>query len=513
MGQHQQVNSKQAAKIGLFSAIMILISAIVGVGIFFKNKSVFVSNNYNPTGVIISWIIAFVIVIATAISFIEIISADKSNSNAGLAGWTRKMCGHKFGRFALIQLPLFYYALKLLDTSLFASESVFNIFKQPSVANISQPAYAIVLLGIGIIIIFVAINCISIKAGQAISVTATFLKFLPLVLVGLLGISFGIAKNSQFSLFDPNYVHQQWGENAGEFDLAGVFTCLPALLFAFDSFLIIGNTSKNMIKPERNVPLAVVIAVPCVALLYLVVTLGQVFTGSPDVYTAASVIVGWLGGNTEVIKAFNIIVGIFISIALFGVMNSFALTSIRSLQSAIDENIIIGSHKIKALTHHNEVYGGVIMTGIICTIFMILISVPTIVLNTDSVLDGVSNFPALFFFGMYSVIISFALVNHFTDKIKVQKMKIFPYVAIVAIIGCAFVLGYNMFYEFFIHTILNPHQTISWGIFKKEQGLERWIGAIIFWSGLILFITMPFINDLLIKNFRKVEDNTRLIWQ
>jgi hypothetical protein len=40
----KQVNT---AKIGLFSSITILISAVVGIGIFFKNKSVLANNDYN----------------------------------------------------------------------------------------------------------------------------------------------------------------------------------------------------------------------------------------------------------------------------------------------------------------------------------------------------------------------------------------------------------------------------------------------------------------------------------
>ena len=511
------VSQKKSAQIGLFSAIMILISAIVGVGIFFKNKSVFSANDYNPYGVLLSWIITFVIVITTAVSFIEIISADKSNTNSGLAGWTRKMCGHKLGRFVLIQMPLFYYALKLLDTSLFTSESLFNIATETPGTDIVQPAYAIVLVAIGVLALFIIVNVVSIKAGKMVSTAATFLKFLPLVLIGILGITFGIANGAKGGLFDPDYVNPNNGHEVGAFNIAGVFTCLPALLFAFDSFLIIGNTSKSMIKPEKNVPLAVVIAVPVVACVYLLVTMGQLFTGSPDVYSATSVIVEWFGGNKSAIMAFNIVIGTFISISLFGVMNSFALTSIRSLQSAIDENIIIGSHKVKKWTKHHELYGGVIATCVICFIFLSFIGTSMIVLDSDCILDGVSNFPALFFFGLYSIIISFALVNHYTDKVEVRKMKVFPYVAVVAIIGCAFALGYNMFYQYSVHAIMEPMASSSWGMFKKGQfalnGFPLWIAAIVFWCGFLVFIGMPFLNDLLIKKFRKVEDNVRLIWQ
>jgi hypothetical protein len=51
---HLTKNQKQTAKIGLFSAIIILISAEAGIGIFFKNRSVFKANDYNGIGILLS---------------------------------------------------------------------------------------------------------------------------------------------------------------------------------------------------------------------------------------------------------------------------------------------------------------------------------------------------------------------------------------------------------------------------------------------------------------------------
>jgi hypothetical protein len=44
MNRQPSANQKNTAKIGLFSSVTLLISAVVGIGIFFKNRSI-VSNN------------------------------------------------------------------------------------------------------------------------------------------------------------------------------------------------------------------------------------------------------------------------------------------------------------------------------------------------------------------------------------------------------------------------------------------------------------------------------------
>jgi amino acid transporter len=70
--------------------------------------------------------------LTTALAFAEIISSDKKHDGSGLAGWARKICGHRVGRFVLIAMPLFYFVFKLVDTSFFAGESVLLIFNKPT---------------------------------------------------------------------------------------------------------------------------------------------------------------------------------------------------------------------------------------------------------------------------------------------------------------------------------------------------------------------------------------------
>ncbi|MCQ3914524.1 MAG: hypothetical protein MJ201_01750 [Mycoplasmoidaceae bacterium] len=48
------VSQKTAGKIGLVGSISLIIATVVGVGVFFKNGSVFANNNNDAIGVLIS---------------------------------------------------------------------------------------------------------------------------------------------------------------------------------------------------------------------------------------------------------------------------------------------------------------------------------------------------------------------------------------------------------------------------------------------------------------------------
>lgn len=64
-----KVSIKKAKQIGFFAAVCMLIGSVVGIGIFFKNNSIFKINEFNEIGVVISWLVAALIAITTAISF------------------------------------------------------------------------------------------------------------------------------------------------------------------------------------------------------------------------------------------------------------------------------------------------------------------------------------------------------------------------------------------------------------------------------------------------------------
>ena len=77
------VKKKTAAKVGLGSAILTIFSGVIGIGIFFKNDSVFKNNDFNAIATLITWIISIFFVLCIALSFSQIVSC-KTNDNLGL---------------------------------------------------------------------------------------------------------------------------------------------------------------------------------------------------------------------------------------------------------------------------------------------------------------------------------------------------------------------------------------------------------------------------------------------
>jgi len=515
VGPTVKMKTETAGKIGLFGAISIIIGTVFGVGIFLKNESVFRSNNANPLGVLLSWGIVFIIAFATAFSYGEITRVRTKTANSGLAGWSERYVGYNFGRFLKITYPFFYYSIYTFALSLFFAEGVLCINPNfigegmPSITN--QSLWLLWGVGFGIALIMLLSNWLNSFAVQKSMSFISPIKFIPVIMVIIFGVWGGVKNGGGY--FTPSYE----GEYSGKFTIFGVFDSLPAIMFAFDSFLIVGNISSNVKNPTKNVPISIIVSMVISGVFYFIVTISQLLCGCGNPYSLFNT----LFKDQETLKTtFKIIISIFLAISLFGCVTSLSSALTNTTQSAIDEEVIIGSRVMKKIANgsKNKLTGGFIMSIIIVSFWFFTFGIISAILNTDQIFDGLSNIAVVLMFTIYGFVTFMSIINRFTQRVpktevSYQKGQV-PF-AIIGALGCFAVPLYQMIYVFIIQVAEDPFKEYTtWGLFWDIHGHEinRLIASCIFWSGTILFIAWPFINDLLIKATNKNYSQT-LLWE
>ncbi|MDE6289787.1 MAG: amino acid permease, partial [Ureaplasma sp.] len=331
-----KVSVKTAKKIGLVGSISLMIGSVIGIGIFFKNGSVFDTNNGNAIGILISWILASVIAFCTALSFAEI--GFGKRKGAGLAGSMEAMYGQKAGRFINFNQNFFYYGILNLSIALFTAEAVFNMV--PGLSNKIHVGF-VFLLGAGLLVIVLVFNYLSVKWSTRFQLVASALKFLPLIAVALTGLIFGIL-NPENSLFNPDslYFKPESGPKfSNVLNFNSIIVALPGILFAFDSFLSFGTIKSEMKEPRKQVPLTIIIGMIIVIVFYLFITVGQIFAGTgkaPDLFNNV------FKGNEIAIKISSALLNVFILVSILGVLNSLILTGLRSFEQSIKSHLFYG---------------------------------------------------------------------------------------------------------------------------------------------------------------------------
>ena len=523
VGPSITVKTETAGKIGLFGAISIIIGAIIGVGIFLKNQSVFRNNNGNPVGVLLSWGLVFLIAFATAFSYGEITRVRARTANSGLAGWSERYVGYNFGRFLKIMYPFFYYAIYLFALSMFFAEALYCINPNfisgdmPVIpGETSQNMWALWGVGFGIAIIMLLTNWLNNFAVQKSMSFISPIKFIPVLLVIIFGVWGGVQSNG--GLFNPANTGI-FGPTDKPYDLQfsaiGVFNSLPAIMFAFDSFLIVGNVASNVKNPKKNIPLSIILSMVICGAFYFLVTISQLLCGYGNPYGIFQKI---FENNQAALTTFTVIMSVFMAISLFGCVTSLSSAFIGSTQSAIDEGAIIGSVVMKRIGNksRNKLTPGFIMSLIIISFWFLVFGILSAALNTDQIFDGLSNIIVVLIFTVYGFVALMSVINRITHKVptsEVAYQKGQVPLAIIGTIGCFAVPLYQMIYVFIYQVAVDPTAPYTtWGLFYGGNILSTWVAALIFWGGAILFIGWPFLHDLILKGVNK-NFKEPLLWQ
>ncbi|MGL4616840.1 MAG: APC family permease [Mycoplasmoidaceae bacterium] len=506
-----KINENATQKIGFFTALSMLMGSVIGIGIFLKNGGIFAVNEYNGIGIIISWILGGIIALTAAISFAEVGTSLKSRS--GLAGWVEKFWGRKIGYFIKMIQPLFYMGLMIPILSFFSAESITRMFI-PIDSDIVIHYGIISLITLLLIVFFLSANFVSLKNAGKFSFVTTILKFLPLIVIIIWGIVFSI-QNQTTGLFDNNIDVPNTNppiKPATNPSFTAILASLPSVLFAFDSFANVGNLALDIKKPNKNVPLVISVGMISCAIFYLLVTIAQIFFAQGNSLDIFGNIVKL---NPELDIFFSISLNVFITISILGVLNSFSSSSIRSFNSLIDEKILFCHSQVSSISNKfftkfvSEIKPGYILCMIVAIFWFVVITIPSIAKGsngTDIYVDGVSNYPTLFFFAIYGFVILGGFKNRFTKKVEVQKQKTFIIAAPIAFIGSFTVFGYQLFYETIFKSIENPKGSLTWGLFfTNGVTAQRWEGMILFIVFLLVFILLPVINFFLFPLTNKGE--------
>ncbi|MDC4181966.1 amino acid permease [Mycoplasma bradburyae] len=443
---------KNKNKIGLFASLSMMIGAMIGVGIFVKNIGVFKATNNNPYLVITAWVISAIITLLLALSYIEVTTTG--NSKFGVSGYCDLTLGKKAGRFLKISQSHFYNGIIGVVLFMYAGELFLSMVDSAGkwglltdFNNQSPRSSILMTIGIGFIIfiIFLAINSISLTASKVFQSFSMIIKFLPIIIITIVGIIAGAMQYDQ-SLFNTSKtVMNSMATKINQVNsFSTILVVLPSILFSFDSFLSFTSIQDKMKNPQKYTKILLSIGVITVSIAYLLITLGMIFLGNG--YAVLSInetllknVFKWSEQDAQKISlAFKVIFNIFLLVSILGVANAFMVVTISNHQGLIEDDLIFGSKLLKRwynkkyqnLSEQDKFYGlkshipGILSYLFVIVIFGMIIAAISIGLGNDRVADGITNFPTLFFFIIYALIPFSIFIKRIKVSLKNKDKKL-----------------------------------------------------------------------------------------
>ncbi|HYL73302.1 MAG TPA: amino acid permease [Bryobacteraceae bacterium] len=257
--------------LGIWSAAAIVVGTVIGSGIFLVPNTM-VKNVGSPGMVFAVWVFGGILTLFGALSYAELAAALPEAGGeyvylreaygplwGYIYAWTQ-MGVAKSGSIATLATGFFIYLANFRPEL----QGIWMVVPLP-LGHQLEIRYG-QLLAMSVIALLALVNYFGVKVGGNVQVVVTLVKvglIVAIIVIGL-GSGHGAVANYQTSIPAPG-------------GIAGFFAALVAALWAYDGWNNVTMVASEVTKPQRNLPLALIIGTSAVIGIYLLTNLAYFY--------------------------------------------------------------------------------------------------------------------------------------------------------------------------------------------------------------------------------------------
>ena len=326
------METKLTKKYGLITAICMVVGIVIGSGVFFKAQVILQKTGGNMPLGIIAWLIGGLIMLACVVAFSCM--AQKYQKVNGVVDYAEATVGKKYAYLIGWFLTFIYYPTLTIALAWLSARYLLVFIQSvapdfPLVA-LRDAAGAEAIMGPECIVLMLfflvasfALNTLSPKLAGKFQVSTTVIKLIPLLLMAVGGIVFGLVNGT----LGNNFVN-----NATGYEVAGnpLLGAVCATAFAYEGWIIATSINAEIKNPKKNLPRALVLGGIIIIAIYLFYYIGVAGGASNQVLAdkgATSAFVNVFG------NVFGNILNLFVAISCMGTLNGLMLGCCRGMYS------------------------------------------------------------------------------------------------------------------------------------------------------------------------------------
>ena len=410
----------------------VVVGTMVGVGIFFKNKGVMAITG-NIWLALTAWVVGCLAVLGLVVGFKEISSATAKTGESGtLSKWSKMFIGEKMARWVGIFMVFIYGPTFGMLLCFYTYDFIALAFGLP------RDWYFFMAATIGFYAILCYANAKSYRFGPAFQNTGTIIKFIPLLLIIVLGVANPAVPGGGAFAGVVNGKPQTW-------NIGSVFLALPGIFFALDAFLG-GLPLQTEEEKKGDAFKATLYGVLLTSLFYLLFAFSVGFaTTDGDLFIIFQKTFGKIGAQ---------FLYFIIGVSAYTVANGMVISGLRNAKRLADDGDFFPIKWLQGISK-NKTYPNQSMFMFVngaAHALILLLSAAALGVDFYGVFDVWGNIATLFGFIIYALLIFAVWGNRYREgshKVAVEPVKNF-WIALAA--------GFVIFALVFINiltTVLN----------------------------------------------------------
>lgn len=309
-------------KYGLLTAICMVVGIVVGSGVFFKAEAILNKTGGNLKIGILAWIIGGVIMIISAYTFS--ILATKYEKVNGVVDYAEATIGEKYGYIIGWFLSTIYYPTLTMALAWLSARYTLVVFQGDNADPTSGMCF--VLTGFYLIGSF-ALNTLSPILSGKFQVSTTFIKLIPLLLMGVVGTIYGITN-------DNGVLVENFTTVVNEVPVSeAIFAAVCATVFAYEGWIIATSINAELKDGKKNLPKALVLGSLIIVAIYVLYYVGLAGSIENAVMMESGQAAARNAFGTVFGKAMGTGIFVFVIVSCLGTLNGLMLGCTRGIYS------------------------------------------------------------------------------------------------------------------------------------------------------------------------------------
>ncbi len=315
-------------KYGLVTAICMVVGIVIGSGVFFKAQAILQATQGDMPLGILAWIIGGAIMLVCALAFATM--ATKYEKVNGIVDYAEAMVGRKYaygvGWFAA---TIYYPSMTSVLAWLTARYTlVFVQSMNPDLVLTEGGAVAgteCMVLSLFFLCFAYAVNALSPKLAGKLQVSTTIIKLIPLFLMAIVGVVYGLVTGQLTENFTT--IADVQVDNS-VVNISPLFGSVVATAFAYEGWIIATSINSEIKDSKKNLPIALTVGAIIIIATYVLYYIGVAGGASNDQLITDGATVAFVNIFGNVLGN---ILNLFIAISCLGTLNGLMVASTRGV--------------------------------------------------------------------------------------------------------------------------------------------------------------------------------------
>ncbi len=329
------MDGKMERRYGLFTAICLVVGIVIGSGVFFKAQEILTKTGGNMPLGILAWIVGGLVMLFCILAFAAM--AQKYEKVNGLVDYAEATLGKNYAYLVGWFLFSVYYPTLTMSLAWLSARYTLVFITSvnpdfplliPAVDGGLVRGPECMVLALFFMLSAFAINTLSPKVAGKVQVSATIIKLIPLALMAVGGIIYGIASGGLANNFSTL-------AEVGPLSDSPFLASVCATAFAYEGWIIATSINSELKNSKRNLPIALIagcIITISVYVLYYIGVAGGATNQELIDHGATIAFTNLFGG------VLGNILNLFIAVSCLGTLNGLMLGCSRGLFSLAVRN-------------------------------------------------------------------------------------------------------------------------------------------------------------------------------